>query len=214
MARATSSIPARDPADAATVGDKRQAVLRAALALMVERGFHGTAMPQVAAQARVGVGTIYRYFADKDRLGNALYREGKQALVRALWGEPLPDAGYEAQFKEVWRRLAGFARAQPLMLRFLELHYHASYLDAQSLALERSALEPANAYLRAAIDAGAVRALPPELLGAMVWAMLIAVCAEPDTLEQPDLVAAAGDCAWAAIRQPAAADPITDRSKP
>lgn len=211
MPRPAPAAPTRD--EPIATGDKRQAVLDAALTLMVERGFHGTAMPQVAAQARVGVGTIYRYFADKEQLGNALYREGKQALAAALWGEPLPDLGFEAQFKDVWRRLAAFARSRTLMLRFLELHYHASYLDAESLALEQSALEPANAYLRTAIAAGAVRDLPPELLGAMVWAMLIAVCAEPATLAQPDLVAAAGDCAWAAIRRPASADSITDRRK-
>jgi len=177
-------------------------VLDAALALMVERGFHGTAMPEIARAARVGVGTIYRYFADKEALGNALYRSGKQALGQALW-QDLPQSGdWQAQFAELWRRLAQFARRQPLMLRFLELHYHASYLDAESRALEHDARGPASEYLQRAIAAGAVRRLPPELLADMVWAMLIAVCAQPDTLARPDLVEAAGQCAWAAIRTP------------
>jgi AcrR family transcriptional regulator len=186
--------------------DKRQAVLDAALALMVERGFYGTAMPEIARAAGVGVGTIYRYFADKEALGNALYRSGKQALSQALWADlpdlPHPTGDWPAQFAELWRRLAEFARRHPLMLRFLELHYHASYLDAESRALEHDARGPASDYLQRAIAGGAVRRLPPQLLADMVWAMLIAVCAQPDTLARPDLVEAAGQCAWAAIRTP------------
>src|ERR1035437_2808422 len=44
------------------VDDKREAILGAALELFAERGFHGTAVPQIADKAGVGAGTIYRYF--------------------------------------------------------------------------------------------------------------------------------------------------------
>ncbi len=192
----------RQPSAAPADTDKRRAVLYAALTLMVERGFYGTAMPEIADKAKVGVGTIYRYFADKEALGNTLYRQGKQALAETLWRDLPGELGWQAQFQEVWRRLVSFAQRQPLMLRFLELHYHASYLDAESLALEQSARGPASDYLQRAIAAGAVRRLPPELLADMVWAMLIAVCANKEMLSRPDLVQAAGDCAWAAIAHP------------
>jgi hypothetical protein len=36
--------------------DKREAILDAGLALFVERGFHGTAVPELAAAAGVGAG--------------------------------------------------------------------------------------------------------------------------------------------------------------
>jgi AcrR family transcriptional regulator len=182
--------------------DKRQAVLHAALALMAERGFYGAAMPEIATAARVGVGTIYRYFADKESLGNALYRQGKQALTAALWADLPRDEGWQTTFAEVWQRLAAFAKREPLMLRFLELHYHASYLDADSLALEQTAHAPAIQYLRDAIEAGAVRRLPAELLADMVWSMLVGVCTNADNLSRPDLIDAAGQCAWAAIANP------------
>ena len=45
--------------------DKREAILEAALELFAERGFHGTAVPLIAAKAHVGAGTIYRHFKDK-----------------------------------------------------------------------------------------------------------------------------------------------------
>jgi len=43
-------------------GDKRETILAAALELFVERGFYGTAVPEIAERAGVGAGTIYRYF--------------------------------------------------------------------------------------------------------------------------------------------------------
>ncbi len=45
--------------------DKREAIIRASITLFAERGFYGTQVPLIAEQARVGVGTIYRYFKDK-----------------------------------------------------------------------------------------------------------------------------------------------------
>ena len=48
------------------MGDKREAVLGAALELFVERGFHGTTVPEIAERAGVGAGTIYRHFASKE----------------------------------------------------------------------------------------------------------------------------------------------------
>src|SRR5689334_15289154 len=58
-------------------GDKREAILAAALELFVERGFYGTAVPEIAERAGVGAGTIYRYFESKETLVNELYREQK-----------------------------------------------------------------------------------------------------------------------------------------
>lgn len=182
---------------------RRDAVLQAALAEMVERGFHGTTMPEVAKKAGVGIGTIYRYFADKDALGNALYRQCKEALGAALWSEfpPLPDL--RRQFDELWRRMARFAQEQPLVLAFCELHHHASYLDAHSRAVEEKMMTPAIALLAQGQRDGVLRPLPAELMAAMVWAMLVALCTQAPRPFDPDIIAAAGDSAWAAIANPA-----------
>ena len=62
------------------VSDKREAIMQAALELFVERGFYGTAVPEIADRAGVGAGTIYRYFESKEALVNALYREQKMRV--------------------------------------------------------------------------------------------------------------------------------------
>src|SRR5690606_27876447 len=70
---ADQHAPATRPSQRAIVTDKREAILHAALELFVERGFWGTAVPEIAEKAGVGAGTIYRYFESKEALVNALY---------------------------------------------------------------------------------------------------------------------------------------------
>lgn len=52
----------------ATGRDKRTTIMRAAERLFYHRRFHEVTLDEVAEAARVGKGTIYRYFADKDDL--------------------------------------------------------------------------------------------------------------------------------------------------
>ena len=61
-------------------GNKRKAILKAALELFSEDGFHNAPMARLADQANVGVGSIYRYFKDKNTLIETLYEEVDNAL--------------------------------------------------------------------------------------------------------------------------------------
>lgn len=129
------------------VDDKRRRILDAALETFSARGYHGTSVPEVADAAGVGVGTLYRYFEDKNALVNELYRDAKLRLRSALLdGLPALDPYRldQAQpwFAELWRRLAAFARAEPAAFRFLEMQDHVEYLDAESREIELSLLAP------------------------------------------------------------------------
>ncbi|MEO6575075.1 MAG: TetR/AcrR family transcriptional regulator, partial [Polyangiaceae bacterium] len=110
---AAPRIPHGEPEKLA---DKRDRILDAALELFAERGFHGTAVPLVAERAKVGAGTIYRYFASKEELVNALFKLHKTALSEALMrGFPV-DAPAREQFHVFWKRAAVFAKNHPQAL--------------------------------------------------------------------------------------------------
>ena len=130
------------------VDDKRRRILDAALRVFADRGYHGTAVPEVAAAAEVSTGTLYHYFASKELLVNEVYRDAKQRLRAALLDNlPAIDPyelvrNGERWFGELWRRLGEFASAAPDAFRFLEMQDHTPYLDAESRALEVSVLAP------------------------------------------------------------------------
>ena len=129
------------------VDDKRRIILDAALEAFADRGYHGTAVPEVAAAAGVGTGTLYRYFEHKEALVNEVYRDAKQRLRGALLdGIPelelsRPEAA-ERWFAELWKRLGTFAKAEPSAFRFLEMQDHVAYLDHASREVELSVLAP------------------------------------------------------------------------
>lgn len=155
--------------------DKRRIILDAALVAFADRGYHGTAVPEVADAAGVGTGTLYRYFANKEALVNEVYRDAKQRLRAALLaGAPSLDYRLDAAetwFAELWRRLGAFAKAEPDAFRFLEMQDHAPYLDAASREVELSVLAPlwiAGKRLRERHDGAGVDVLIALLWGAFV----------------------------------------------
>src|SRR5688572_8787293 len=116
--------------------DKRERILDAALALFAQRGFHGTAVPEVADEAGVGAGTIYRYFESKESIVNALYQHWKQqALVRIFQEFPATGSVKEKSLA-LFTGWAWFVVENPTAASFLELHHHAPYLDETSRAIE------------------------------------------------------------------------------
>lgn len=154
--------------------DKRQRLLRAALELFAERGFFGTAVPLVAESAGVAAGTVYRFFDSKETLVNEVFREAKGRL-RAALAEGL-DYGLapKALFDEVWRRLVGFARAEPTAFHFLELQDHAPYLDEESRALEREVLAPIFVACTRFHEAGVLRPeVEVDVMMGFIWGAFV-----------------------------------------
>ncbi len=185
------------------VGDKREAILAAALELFVERGFHGTTVPEMAERAGVGAGTIYRHFASKEAVVNELYRGHKQLLTARVLRDFPVDAAAREQFKALWHRMAGYAVDEPLGFAFLELHNHRSYLDADSLAIEARIREFGIGFLAAAQRRGEVRdADPMVLIGIVMGAFigLVRFAGECKLTLDEAAWRTAEQCVWEAIR--------------
>lgn len=116
--------------------DKRETILHAALELIAERGFHGAPMSVVAQRAGVSAGIIYHYFASKDELIHALYKEVEASFNRALLaGRPQALPLAEA-FQQIWLNAYHFYRAHPHEARFLEQYKHSPFYQAAGLHAE------------------------------------------------------------------------------
>ena len=165
----SSAATPTKPAKSKTPDDKRARLLEAALELFETRGFDAVAVPEIAAKAGVAVGTVYRYFETKDALVNALYRQWKQAYNDLVLAPAPKGMKPRDLFSRTWHRMTLFARSNPRAVRFMDLHHHAAYLDDESRALSKSYTQFAEDFVRAARDAGVIRALNPIMVVALMW---------------------------------------------
>ncbi len=149
--------------------DRRESIMRAAVVCFVERGFHGTAVPQIAKQAEVAAGTIYHYFPSKEALVNELYRTWKAAVSQRVFKAFPQGAPVREQFRVMWHELASFALEEPAAFAFIELHNHASYLDDESRAIDRNLKEFAGGMIRLAQAQGRLKPLDPIVLMELVF---------------------------------------------
>ncbi len=102
-------MPARVP----QLGDK---ILHTAGRLFGSRRFHEVRMEDIAAEADVGKGTLYRYFRDKEELYLALLARAAEQLTTRLHDAIAPVEGAEARLRRVVVTVIEFFDAQPHLL--------------------------------------------------------------------------------------------------
>ena len=70
----------------------RNAILDSAEAVFAHKGFHGARLQDIAARARIAVGTVYNHFEDKDAVLAALLEERSEEMLARF--RPAPgDSG-------------------------------------------------------------------------------------------------------------------------
>jgi len=158
--------------------DKRDEIIRAALELIAEHGFHGAPMAMIAERAGVGAGTIYRYFENKDVLINDLYRGLEDKMYPWLLD------GYEEQhtirgcFVHLSTALLRYFIACPLDFRYLEQFFNSPYgaaLRREKLLGERKKRDLFCEVLREGVEQQVIKDLPLAVLAALAFGPLIYV---------------------------------------
>jgi AcrR family transcriptional regulator len=154
-------------------GNLKEALIRAALELIAQKGPAGFTFAEAARSAGVSPAAPYRHFRDRDDLLVDVARRGFDQFTQALlgaWGEGGPDAF--TAFGRVGRAYLDFARTEPA-------YYSAMFeagvpLDANSEL--REAGERAFAVLRMAAEK-LIAHVPPErrppalMMALHVWAL-------------------------------------------
>jgi TetR/AcrR family transcriptional regulator, repressor of fatR-cypB operon len=176
--------------------------MRAALELFAERTYGATPVPEIAARAHVGAGTVYRHFESKEALANAVYRRCKTAMHDKLLAAVAGGGPAKDQFLRIWKGLAEFAAADPTALRFLELQHHDEYLDDESCRLRDRVFGTAESFLTAGQRAGAIRQEQPGMMIALAFGAFVGLFKESMvgryTLDEAAIMRA-GESAWRMI---------------
>ena len=154
-------------------GNLKEALVRAALALIAEKGPAGFTFADAARWAGVSPAAPYRHYRDRDALLADVARRGFEIFTAALtaaWNDGRPDA--LTAFERLGRAYLGFARAEPA---YYSAMFEAGVAPDSDPDL-RAASESAFAVLRAAAEKLVAllpaAGRPPALMVALhVWSM-------------------------------------------
>ncbi len=99
-------------------GDKRKAILDAALTICAQRGMEGAPTSAISRLAGVAEGSLFTYFATKDDLFNELYHELRMEFSRHLTDFP-HGLDARARMRYIWDRFLDLGAAHPEQLKVL-----------------------------------------------------------------------------------------------
>ena len=104
--------------------DLKSRIDAAALHLFAERGADATPMPMIAECAGVAVGSLYRYYANKDELVARLYADNYARLAQELDRAQTNAATARDKVAAMVRFICGFFDREWDLARFLLLEQH------------------------------------------------------------------------------------------
>lgn len=188
--------------DTSVNGDKREALLRSALELFAERTYSSTPVPDIAARAGVGTGTVYRHFQSKEDLANSVFQRCKTAMHEMLRGAFAGEGSTQQRFFAMWHGLAAMAASDPRAIRFLELQHHEEYLNEDSRALREAVYATAERFVRDGQATGDLAELEPKIVIALVFGAFVGLF-KADTQKRVEMdeaaIVASAASAWRMI---------------
>lgn len=107
--------------------DKREEIVRAALALIAVLGFHGAPLAMIADRAGVAIGTIYLYFENKDALIAEIHRELEERIHHLIMEGYAPEKPFRERFLHLGTALLRYFIDNPLDFRYLVQFHHSPY---------------------------------------------------------------------------------------
>ena len=143
----------------------RAEILQAAFIEFSERGYHQTAIADIAQRLGIGHGTFYRYFENKRDILQHVINDTALKLTELLVAENAPEAvdtleDYAEQCRCIAERFSAFAHANPKVLRLVLME--ATSIDADMtqsvLRLVNTSGHITAAYLANGVQHGYLRA--------------------------------------------------------
>ncbi|WP_347158745.1 TetR/AcrR family transcriptional regulator [Pontibacter chitinilyticus] len=155
------------------LAEKKKAILESTLALIEEKGFHGTPMSMVAKHAGVAAGTIYHYFDSKERLICELYTYVNQRMISALLTSDDPAQSFQKRFFSTWMGLYHFYIENPNVLRFMEQFVNSPFYTKSKGPQHHPVHQLLFDFFRCGVEEGQLCEANPEMLGVLVHGSII-----------------------------------------
>lgn len=143
---------------------KIEAIYAATLQIVLQSGFSGLKMPDIAKAAGMATGTLYIYFKSKEDLVNSLYLHLKSRKMRGLFSQYDPSAPFRACFKQLWYAYFQLNLVNLQEAVFLEQYFRSPYLQEEVKKQEKQLFQPIYDLLERGKKEQIIKNLDSELL--------------------------------------------------
>ena len=159
--------------------DKRKQIMRVVEKLAANRRFHEITLDEVAEAAKVGKGTIYRYFQDKDDLFFQVATSGFEEL-RGLLKQKVPNnIPFSEKLLNVCKQINRFFATRRQLLQMMQrqanlVYWRRGEIRRRWLAKRKLVIDALADILLDGVEQGFVRSdIPAEVLATFLFGMLL-----------------------------------------
>ena len=158
--------------------DKRNEIIRAAMGLVAEHGFHGAPMAMIAKRAGAAAGTIYCYFESKDDLIRETHAFLEQQILAVLTENYPAVQPVRDRFLHVGCKLIKYFISSPLEFRFMEQFFISPYGAAhrREMLFNQKGKNIVIMLFEEALDQRLVKELSLPILFALAFGPLVDIC--------------------------------------
>lgn len=144
--------------------EKKKALLKATLTLLINGGWHGASMAKVAAIAGVSPATIYLYFNNKQDLINKLYLEINENFSSHAFNGLDESNAVKHSFEKIWMNIADFRMLFEKEAQFLSQCDNSPIVDDEVRTEGLKHMQPLLNLWQRGVNEGIIKDVSPYLM--------------------------------------------------
>lgn len=150
---------------------KREAIFTATLSLVLQTGFAGLRMADVAKKAGVATGTVYKYFPSKESLIDELFLHQKEIKIKEMSEGFVAGEPFHTSFVRMWRNYFKGCIRNPERMIFIEQFYKSPFISDETRFKAEEMLKPLENLLQSAVQQQIIIDMPvPVILSQLMGA--------------------------------------------
>lgn len=151
---------------------KVEAIFRATLTLVKERGLAGITMGDISKEASIATGTLYIYFKNKDELIRALFTECRKQSAHYYFENVNEQLSFEGRMERLFHNIICYKMNNFEVSAFLEQSYHSPYVDVIDLKKKQKALNPLFDLIKEGVETRKIRNTEVQLIVSYLFGII------------------------------------------
>ncbi|MCH4886137.1 TetR/AcrR family transcriptional regulator [Acidaminobacter sp. JC074] len=140
-------------------------ILKAALKLFVEYGFHGTSIKNIVDESGVSNGGVYHHFSSKEQIVLELYYKIKNKMTENYFSEIDYDKDIRTVVSQYWSSKLNDALEHPNEVSFVEMFTNSPYvISSENYEHLASQYRPFKKQIVKAMDESIIIRMDPDYL--------------------------------------------------